>query len=38
MAATLGSISGFLPLQYIHTNSATDPQRFWRLKVKEEGF
>lgn len=38
VAATLNGNSGFLPLQYIHTNGAVGPQRFWRLQTKEGGF
>jgi hypothetical protein len=38
VAATLSGISGYLPQQYVHTNGAVGPQRFWRLQLKEGGF
>src|SRR5208282_2908410 len=38
VAATLGGITGFLPLQYVQTNGVSGSQRFWRLQVKEGGF
>jgi hypothetical protein len=38
VAATLGAPGGFMPMQYIHTNGAAGPQRFWRLQSKEGGF
>jgi hypothetical protein len=38
VAVSLNGIAGLLPLQYTQTNDAVDPQRFWRLQVKEGGF
>jgi len=38
VAAALNGTSGFLPLQYVQTNSAAGPLRFWRLQAKEGGF
>ena len=38
VAATLNGSSGLLPLQYIHTNGAVGPLRFWRLQTQEGGF
>lgn len=37
-AATLNGIGGLLPMQFVHTNGVTGPQRFWRLQAKEGGF
>ena len=36
--ATLDAPGGFLPMQYVHTNGAAGPLRFWRLQTKEGGF
>jgi hypothetical protein len=36
--ATLAAIGGFSPMQYVHTNGAVGPQRFWRLQIQEGGF
>ena len=38
IATQLNGIGGFSSLQYIHTNGAVGPQRFWRLQTKEGGF
>lgn len=35
---TLSGINGYLPLQYVHTNGATGPLRFWRLRSQQGGF
>jgi hypothetical protein len=36
--ATLSGEGGFLPLQFVQTNGAAGPLRFWRLQAKEGGF
>jgi hypothetical protein len=36
--ATLNGISGWQPLQYVQTNGAAGPERFWRLVTQEGGF
>jgi hypothetical protein len=38
VVATLASVGSFAPAQYVHTNGAAGPLRFWRLQTKEGGF
>jgi hypothetical protein len=35
---TLSGISGYLPVQYVHTNATAGPHKFWRLRTQQGGF